>query len=249
MTDSLQVEDGNYTRIVNPLIEKLIQVPFKGCELAVAMFIIRKTYGYQKTKDEISLTQFQQGTKRSRQTIVTAIQNLEKLNIVVKTGRPYQSNTYRINKYFDTWELVKTGRLVKRTCGLVKTGRPEVVKTGRHTKEKRNITKEISPGGEKKVKHNPLGAEILKAFETVDPRNKKLYGNTTERKACDYLLEEYGLERVVSAIKLLPEINQQNLYISQITTPNELMKNWVKLGNAYRKKKNVQDEKLSKVLW
>ncbi len=79
--NNLQVEEGNFTRIVNPLIDNLIKIPFKGCELAVAMYIIRKTYGYNKTQDEISLSQFCKGVNRSRQTIVTALKNLQLVNI------------------------------------------------------------------------------------------------------------------------------------------------------------------------
>lgn len=92
-------------------------------------------------------------------------------------------------------------------------------------------------------KYDPLGGEILKAFESVDPKNKTMYGNTTQRKACDFLLSEYGLERVLKAISILPQVNQEKLYIAQITTPYELQQNWVKLGNLL-KQKGSENKKL-----
>lgn len=84
----------------------------------------------------------------------------------------------------------------------------------------------------KKVVYNPLGAEILKSFEDVDPKNKTYYNNTTQRAACDFLLDEYGLEKVKQAILILPDINRKKLYIGQITTPLELKEKWGKIRNA-----------------
>lgn len=91
----------------------------------------------------------------------------------------------------------------------------------------------------KGVVFTPLGAELLKAFgESVDPKNKTYYSNTTQRGACDFLIAEYGYERVLGAVKALPQINQQKLYLRQITTPYELKENWVKIVNAFAQKKN-----------
>lgn len=99
----------------------------------------------------------------------------------------------------------------------------------------------------KLLKYDPLGGEILKAFESVDPKNKTMYGNTTQRKACDFLLSEYGLERILKAISILPQVNQEKLYIAQITTPYELQQNWVKLGNLLRQKGSEHNKLKSNV--
>jgi len=95
----LQVENGNFTRIVNPLIDNLIKIPFKGCELVVALFIIRKTYGFNKTEDEISLSQFSSNLSRSRQTIVTALKNLQLVNIA-RLGKQGTSK-----KHSNLWKI------------------------------------------------------------------------------------------------------------------------------------------------
>lgn len=94
-----------------------------------------------------------------------------------------------------------------------------------------------------KKQFNALGSEILKAFEEVDPKNKTYYGNKTQRSACDFLLEEYGLEKVLKAIKILPQINSKKLYIKQITTPYDLKENWVKIGNAIRQEATLLTSK------
>jgi phage replication O-like protein O len=158
MNKDLQVENGNFTRIVNPLIEELITVPFKGCELAVALFIIRKTYGFQKKQDEISLTQFEIGLKRTRPSIVKALKNLQLVNIVklVKRGDSKNcSNIWEINKYATTWELVSGVKLVKRKQSTSKAEAPQLVKPVIHTKETKENTKEskIIPPSFEMVKH------------------------------------------------------------------------------------------------
>lgn len=107
-----------------------------------------------------------------------------------------------------------------------------------HSNTNSNLTKlNTSAKAEgKAIKFNPLGAEILKAFEEVDPKNKTYYANKTQRSSCDFLIDEYGLDKVLQAIKILPKINTQKLYIKQITTPYELKENWVKVGNAVKQK-------------
>lgn len=152
----LQIENGSYTRIVNPLIENLIKVPFKGCELAVILFIIRKTYGYNKTQDELSISQIMSGVNRSRQTVVTALKNLQLVNMarLVKRGNTKgDCNIWAINKYYTTWNLVNMARLVKRNDKPSLTERLNLVKTARHTKEITKETKDIGESIQEVVDH------------------------------------------------------------------------------------------------
>lgn len=110
---------------------------------------------------------------------------------------------------------------------------------------KRHITKNVKNGknipssasaAEKKPKHNFLGAEIIKALEGVDPKNKTYYSNKTQRAACDFLLDEYGLGSVLSVIEILPQTNQMP-YMPTINSPNDLKEKWVKLKDGLQKKR------------
>ncbi len=80
-------------------------------------------------------------------------------------------------------------------------------------------------------------SELIKAFETVDPKNKTYYSNKTQRSACDFLIKEYGFEKVKDFIQELPKINTMKLYVGQITTPFELKEKWVKVANKYQEYK------------
>ncbi len=235
MNSELQVENGNYTRIVNPLIENLIQIPFRGCELAIALFIIRKTYGYQKKKDSISLSQFCIGVKRSRQTVIVAIKNLELSNIVVKTARPYATNTYEINKYFETWKVGKTARLVKRRHGGSQYGSPKVVKTARHTKE-------IKESIQKKVATQSVAEDIsfiIGLFKEVNPTHERLFGMPPQRAAVDRLLVKFGKDKLEAMVKFLPKSNSSR-YAPTITTPVQLERDLGKLVAWGQKEKDIK---------
>lgn len=144
----LQLENGNYTRVVNRILEELSKAPLLGAELAVCIFIIRKTYGFNKKQDEISLTQFEQGVKRSRPTIVKALKNLQLVNILelVKKGTSKkQSNIWVFNKYYKTWKLDKAPKLVKSRDTTSKVNSKKLVKTPKHTKDNtKDNTKDIA---------------------------------------------------------------------------------------------------------
>jgi len=90
----------------------------------------------------------------------------------------------------------------------------------------------------KEITYSQEGAKLLKLFaDEVDAKNKTYYANKNQRAAADFLIDTYGLENVEQVVRVLPRINEQKLYVAQVTTPHELKENWVKLGNAVKKKK------------
>ena len=112
---SPQLENG-HTRIANELLERIIASGLNGTELACIFFIIRKIYGFNKKEDEISLSQFLNAIPVSKETICTALHNLQLVKILrlVKKGTSKNSsNLWAFNKDYDTWQLVKKARLVK----------------------------------------------------------------------------------------------------------------------------------------
>ncbi len=231
----LQIEGGNYTRIVNKVIEQLVKQPLLGAELAICLFIIRKTYGFQKKEDEISLTQFEQGTGRSRPTIVKALKNLQLVNIVklVKKGDSrISSNCWSFNKYYHTWKLVKQSELVKHRVLTSKEIDKKLVKTAKHTKEnyKRNTKETTSQSdGEMIVK-------VIDSFSGINPSYGRWYGNKTQRAAIDRLLVLNGIEQVQKVIGILEKTNGLP-YFPTITTPVQLEEKWAQLESALRRKK------------
>ena len=135
---NVQVENG-YTRIANEILEHLVKVRLPPSEKDVVIFIIRKTYGYSKREDRISLTQFKQGTDLSRPTVVKALKNLRSRNIIIRKGL-----LIKFNKDYETW-VVNAGLLVKSKHEFGKPGLTETSKGGlthkRKKENKRNTAK------------------------------------------------------------------------------------------------------------
>ena len=105
-----------------------------------------------------------------------------------------------------------------------------------------NNMREQSSRGEQS-KYNPLGSELIKSFETINPACKKMYGNTTQREACDNLITEYTFERVKTVIEqTLPETNVMDFF-PNIITPDQLWKKWAALEAAVLKFKIRKKEK------
>lgn len=87
---------------------------------------------------------------------------------------------------------------------------------------------------------------LIKSFETLNPASKRFYGNTTQRKACQDLIDTYGLERVQSVVeKTLPKTNTIP-YFPSITTPLQLFEKWATLESKikqYQADKNITSNK------
>lgn len=166
-TQELQVENGNYTRIANAILDSLVSAPISTSELRIVLAVIRKTYGYQKKEDSLSLSQLCEMTKISKRNVIYLLQNLEAKKILIISREKYQCNLVRFNKYSDTWVVQNYAEQVGRNRNRAKTysaklrnvvvqsydssaklgkkvvqNYDENVRSFAHTKEKRN-TKEI----------------------------------------------------------------------------------------------------------
>jgi len=132
---SPQKENGS-TQIAHEILEALVGAGLNGTELACVLLIIRKTYGWQKKEDQISLSQFTEKIPCSRQAVINALNNLKLVNIIrlVKKGNSkISANTYAFNKNYDEWQLVKKARLVKKRNPTSKENRFQLVKKPLHT--------------------------------------------------------------------------------------------------------------------
>lgn len=81
-----------------------------------------------------------------------------------------------------------------------------------------------------------LVTELIKLFELVNPACKTMYGNTTQRKACELLIEEYGFEEVSKVISFLPKSNKIP-FVPTITSPNQLWTKYQALKDGLERKK------------
>src|SRR5437868_15196053 len=91
-------QNPNYTIVPDELFDELLAL-LTGAELKILLYIIRRTFGFKKDSDEISLSQIckgivkkdgqvlDQGTGLSQSTAQIAIRGLEEKNIITATRR------------------------------------------------------------------------------------------------------------------------------------------------------------------
>ena len=140
-----QTENG-YTKIANELLEALIRMDMSGQELRTTLLVIRKTYGYGKKEDYISLSQIAQFLKTSKVRCSQIINKLQTKGIItVKENINGLIKKYMLNKDFEQWITVKQNlnRIEKTKQPLSKTLTLPLSKT-LNTKEslKENNTKD-----------------------------------------------------------------------------------------------------------
>ena len=90
-----QTENG-YTRVANEIMDALCRVTLTSSERQVLDVIFRKTYGYNKKKDAISISQFMSATGLARRTVIYALKNVEAKKMI-QIDRAY-SNSKNVNE-------------------------------------------------------------------------------------------------------------------------------------------------------
>lgn len=95
------LEDG-HTRIINTLLDALASAPLTARQYRVLIAIIRKTYGYQKKADRLSVSQLAECTGIHQRHISTTLAELVAMNVIIRKS---ERSDIAINKYHETWDL------------------------------------------------------------------------------------------------------------------------------------------------
>ena len=119
-----KVKKDFFTRISSKTLENLAKVKLSPTEWQTIMALVRKTYGWQKVKDRISITQFEGLTELPRKSQCRALKGLVGKNIVIKE-KGYITK-YSINKNYDEW--LKSNETL--SCEVMSETTPEVVSGG-----------------------------------------------------------------------------------------------------------------------
>ena len=235
-----QLENG-YTKVANEIFEALCGIRIPGETRQVIDVVIRKTYGYNKKEDCISLSQFCLLTKMRRGDVCRAINKAVSMNIlkVISKEANGKGNKYCVVKDFDSWKsLAKKRRGVANKLMSISKKANKGVAKKLHTKERVKETNTKEREAETSSADIP---KIIKLFDGINPNYEEWYGNTTQRKAISVLLERIGFEKLERLVKALPSITSQKT-APRITTPYELKRDWAKLGVFISQQKSTKKE-------
>lgn len=196
-----QKENG-FTPIANEILERLVNIPLLGSEFQILFFIIRKTYGYRKKEDRISLTQFEKGTGLSRPTVVKTLKNLMARNMIVKIYLPDENKGYSFIKDHEKWvvntHLLVKGKWITSKDVLTKTSK-DVLTHKRKKENKRNIVASDIPFSFE---------EYLKELENHTSRHVNVIGHFFEEKGLSYDTREKSNTAVKRHLKPAVEVSK-----------------------------------------
>jgi len=152
-----------------------------------------------------------------------------------KENNYLRADRYSPSKYLDVYK----NELKRLSSGIPK------VDTG---KDRLGEDRKEEDTSETSSQETPL---IIKSFETLNPACKRMYGNKTQRKACEDLIQNYSLERTLKVItETLPRTNKMTAeFFPNISTPLQLFEKWQKLEDAiiaYRARKQIKN---NNVFW
>jgi phage replication O-like protein O len=212
---SPQKENG-YTSIANEIMDRLCRVRVPGEWRQVLDFIIRKTYGWNKTEDQISLSQFVDGTGLSKIAVCKAVNGLIKMNLITKKGNVTQNGndyipTYCFIKNYEKWTpLPKKVKLPNRVIALTELG-TKPLPNSQTTKDtitkdtitKDTITKDNKPRSKKPT--DPRIAEFTKNyFEKYEAEFhiKPPFFGSRDGPTIRRMLSKISLEELIQSIAL-----------------------------------------------
>ncbi len=152
-----QKENG-HVDIANEIMEALAGIRISGEEWQCLCVIFRKTYGWHKKEDWISLSQFNLLTKLKKPNILRALNKLRLKKLIIIKNDNRHKPKYKFNKNYEQWKP-----LSKKITVIKKDNR--VLSKMIHTKE--NYTKEnYSPNSDEVRMADLLFSFILKRHPT-----------------------------------------------------------------------------------
>lgn len=153
----------NAFQIPNSVIDELL-AKLTCAELKCYLFVVRKTKGWNKESDSISVSQFMEVTGLSNRSVITACESLVEMGLLERSGGERKLNTYSV-KAFDFSESGEKSSSVKSGENFSESGEkstPDLVKKV-HTQNNNKNT--IQNNNKKTTQKNSLA--LLAEFGIV----------------------------------------------------------------------------------
>ncbi len=114
----------NSFQLPNALIDDGVMAEMKGAALAIYILIVRKTRGWQKETDAISISQFMKFTGYGKDAVISGAEKLVSLGLVEKICRDHQATLYSLSdlaerEISNLSEKPTTANLSENTTGVV----------------------------------------------------------------------------------------------------------------------------------
>lgn len=187
-----QYEDG-YTKIANEILESLAKTRIPGEARQIFDVILRKTYGYNKKEDSISLSQFYLATGILKQNICASLKQLKSMNLIIQKDNKI-ANIYSINKDYSTWKSLskKITPLSKKIIKNKETQQTQGLEVDNLIIQKDNDNEIIiQKDNESLSKKRPTKENNIYNNNIYNNNNNNIYNNNIySRESIEYRLSE-----------------------------------------------------------
>lgn len=234
-TKAPQVEEG-YTRIANELMEAMIGFGFTARQWGVVLALARKTYGYQKKEDDVSLSQIGKLCNLPKSHVSSTIKQLAEMNVLHKSAGKY-GTTLSINKDYAAWNKEGSANLpvfcdestVTKTVTPAQSAVIVDFKTGQSVVESitpevtKTVTAEASeglPNWERGVTKS-VTTEVTKSVTTKEnlPKENQQKKTRPSRKSEEIVFDAWMASVKEQGIKPIPEDHAVFRYADKIKLP------------------------------
>ena len=177
----------NAFQIPNSVIDELL-AKLTCAELKCYLFVVRKTKGWNKESDSISVSQFMEVTGLSNRSIITACESLVEMGLLERSGGERKLNTYSV-KAFDFSESGEKSSSVKSGENFSESGEKSSSDLVKKVHTQNNNKNTIQNNNKKNTKKSE--SDLLAEFGIVGQLADDFI---THRKACKAPITKTALE-------------------------------------------------------
>jgi len=240
---SPQKENG-FTPIANEILDELQKFgDLTLREIKVILFILRRTYGFNRKESEMSISFISRGTGIQENHVSATLTFLVKKRLIFRK----ESNIV-FNKNHDSWTPPDLGSAqdggtpdsgvpLSQALTSPRIGGRTSPRIGgtikKHLKKHKKETLNTATASPVAVTETLPVNEIFTAFqEKLNPTIN--YGNTTQRKAAEDLLKFMGKDKLLKTIDFIVTI-RDDPYAPVITNPYQLKEKLAQLMSYHKK--------------
>lgn len=133
---------ANSFQLPNALVDDKYLVKLKGAALSMYILIVRKTRGWQKDCDRISLSQFAEYTGYGKDAVLTGVDRLESLGLIRRTSFENQTSLYELNDQpLPPESLLSENPLAENTTSAVGKSASALSENPTHNNKENNLNK------------------------------------------------------------------------------------------------------------
>jgi len=250
-----QRENGHID-IANDIAEALARIQLSGYESRILWVILRKTYGWHKKMDFISITQFEKCTKLKRRHVVRSLQRLLERNIITKNGNSFITK-WGLQKDYEKWKETVTNsgnkmaktqthqqstQTVTKIGNITKNGNDLVTNFGKHKRKERKYNNNV-----RKLKFSNEHLQLSDFLISLIKQNKPDYvfrgKNYREDWANEIRLMEEKDKRKIERIKEVIEFSQNHpFWKTNILSAGKLREQFDVLEMQMKRKQKEEEE-------